>query len=382
MIVKTPKGTYVLNCDWLQFSVQLPEREPELLCPDGYRIELLPGNNIYKNRMQLFDLEGRKWLTMLWNPYSSVLDPLIATIQMANWVLYSDMIGQVFEVLQQIVYVEYNNMGRIDLCLDFIMDERLLDVWKNLRTGSYYVQGKKEGSGFWHDAAKKDTSFFKMLDHCQSWGSKSSEVKVKVYYKSREQGVAANENAHPEKPWIVNEWRYADMDVTQVWRIEFSLSGASCLRYNDRLITLEDVQSGAWLCQILADLLDSRFIVRMNQGKRDGHKNLDKKIDFITLPWKGVKLQWAETKEKAPASDSIVMLRRLLGTLELAPCRCNEEVFQGVASTILQLVHDEHLERYFDDKVGGNVEAYLDNLWQETGAGIHQVTQNPSMLWE
>ena len=35
---------YSINCDWLQYSVRAKTANPELLVPDGYRLEVTQGN--------------------------------------------------------------------------------------------------------------------------------------------------------------------------------------------------------------------------------------------------------------------------------------------------------------------------------------------------
>ena len=41
---------FCINCGWLAFSVHLQEVEPEIMCPDGLRIELCQGNNVFEHR--------------------------------------------------------------------------------------------------------------------------------------------------------------------------------------------------------------------------------------------------------------------------------------------------------------------------------------------
>ena len=118
-MINVSDAKYCINCDWLAFSVKLNEREPELQCPEGYRLELLQGNNIYKNRFVLYDADGRKCLTALWSPYSSVLDATIMTVQAANWMLYSVSASYIMDLLLQIVDCEFNSVGRVDIFCDF-----------------------------------------------------------------------------------------------------------------------------------------------------------------------------------------------------------------------------------------------------------------------
>ena len=304
MIIKNGDDALCINCDWLQWSVKLMDPEPELTCPDGFRLELLQGNNIYKCRAILYDLMGRKWLTLMWMPYSSVLSPYVMTVQAANWLLYCDAGGSVMDVLGQIVDCEYNSMGRLDICCDFQMSERILLILKHLNSGHYYVQGKREGSVWWHEKGSKSMGFFHKELHCQSWGSPQSEIKWKIYFKSREIDNLIHLSPDCAKPWIRDEWIAAGLDDTNVWRIEVSLCGACCLRWEDHIITLSDALSGAWLANVFGDMLEHRFIIRINQGRRNGHKNNDARVPLFSLPWSSIHLAWMRPRDVPEPSEA------------------------------------------------------------------------------
>lgn len=381
MVINTSDAKYCINCDWLAFSVKLNEREPELQCPAGYRLEVLQGNNIYRNRFVLYDADGRKCLTALWSPYSSVLDATIMTVQAANWMLYSVSASYIMDLLLQIVDCEFNSVGRVDICCDFEMTQQRVEVLKHLNSGHYYIQGKKEGSVWWHSFDKKGDGFVHRDLHCLSWGSKKSEIKWKVYFKSREIGLVDSKGEDCDKPYIRDEWIGADFDVMNVWRCEVSLSGASCLRYGDRKIGLDDCLSGAWLAQVFADMMGSRFVVRMNQGRRDGHKNNDKRIEFLQMSWEGAHISWARPKDGPVCSDGVALLRRLMAGLENPVAKVNANVFEAMATAIYDVVREQRLEHYFERKFGADVETYLHSVGSDIGTGIYAGVDAPSKFY-
>lgn len=379
MLYKYFENQYAINCDWLQFSVRMADELPELKCPDGFRLEKLQGNNIYKDRFILYDSEGRKWLTALWNPFSSILDKKIMTVQAANWLLYSDLNSCIMDVLHGVLDCAFHNMGRLDLCCDFVASAEQLETLRHLNSGHYYVQGKSEGSRWWHNTENYSDGFIKQLTHCQSWGRPTSEIKWKVYYKSREIGcIKGWSDDECEKPWIRDEWKCGGMDIYNVWRCEVSMSGASCLRYDDRMITLSDALSGCWQSLVFSDMLQSRFIIRVNQGRRSGHKNNDKIVTFLPMQADKIHLSWMKPRDVPKPSDGVKLLRKLMGLLDNPVCKVSMEIFMSVASAICDVVVSEHLEMYFEEKFGSEPDEYFAKLSESVGLGCFEGVASPN----
>lgn len=373
---------YCVNLDWLSFSVRLNEPEPELNCPDGYRLEILPGNNIYKNRFILRDAAGRKLITALWCPYSSVLEKRIATIQYANATLYTEERFKLWDLLLQVWDCEFNGMSRIDICCDFNPTDFQHGIMRRLGDGRCYVQGKREGSKFWHEKTT-DRLQKRIAYHCMSWGSKSSEIKCKLYWKSREQGLIVPDGvtAIPDKPYIVEEWREWGMDVKDVWRIEFSLQSSGQLRFDGRCLSLDDVLLPHWFCRVMSYLLDSRFVIRRNDGKRTPKHNFDRIVEFVRLPFDKLDFRWKDydTKHYEDA-DNITLVRKLIQQLDSPVCATNSIVFDAVANALLTAVYSCHLDGYVRQKVGQSVDDYIAAQRELCGLGIVEVTPKPNQL--
>lgn len=373
---------FCCNLDWLSYSVLTNETNPEILCPEGYRLEVCQGNNIFENRAILYAQNGAKYLTLLWMPYSSVLPKNLMTIQVANEYLYLGGIGVKwsFDDLSKIVDCTFNAVGRFDICLDWQGNEKRIQFLNNLNNNHLYVQRKSEGSVWWH--TKDNGTAVKKQLHCLSWGSQSSEIKVKIYHKSREQGMLSPTN-EPEKPWIVNEWRQAQMDVTNIWRLEFSFSGAGQLRYRGQLITLDMIADERWLLGVLCECFESRFVTRKNEGKRYGHKNLDERVYLLQLPKSAEKLKWADARSvdhECPAS--ITLLRSMMRQIDNPAVMCHRPTFESYASAIMQIVNDHRLSGYFLRTYEKNADDYFNELWQSAGTGKHQVTLSPAHLMD
>lgn len=366
---------YAVNCDWLQYSVFLGTTEPVFHCPDGYRIDMCQGNNIFEHRALVMDSHGIKILTLLWKPYSAIIKPYIMTVQVANIGLYTNQIKSSLDLLKQIVWCQFNSLGRIDICCDFEMTAERIKMVKHLNSGHYYVERKSEGSVFWHEISRKDKQ--KKNIHCLSWGSKTTEIKVKLYNKTRELGVGSTDEV--EKPWIVDEWEKAHIDKLNAWRLEFSLKSNGQLRYKDRQILLDDIANNYWLATVFLDFYYNRFVTRINQGKRKGHKNGDKRVHLLDLPKEFTQIYWAQSESnKGESQPAIKLLRSMLSQLANESLVADKQLFSEYSQTILSVVTAHHLEDYFENRFGVNAADYLAGEAARAGSGINETIANPA----
>ena len=360
----------VCNLDWLQFSVLTRSNEDlELICPEGFRLEILPGNNVFRNRAIMWRLDGLKVFTILWSPYSSSLKKNLMTCQMSNYVLYKSGIKMCFGLLQQVVECEFNSMGRIDICLDFEVGRYEIMFIRKLWTGDYYVQRKSEGAVWWHSTDKIGGRFC----HCLNWGSCSSEIQVKLYNKSHELGLDVTDGRDSEKPWVSEEWKLAGMNVQNVWRLEFSMKGSGSLIWKNKTISLDDVTNPDWIWSVFISLYWSRFRCRKAGRGLVGHKNLDDVVELLCLPKVSDKLEWkTNSDDETATSEQIATLRRLVGTLDMPAVRANDSLFDSVASAILTICNCKGLRGYFGRVYGMDVAEWLQLQATSTGAGIHE----------
>ena len=360
---------YALNCDWLQYSVALDRTEPKLSCPPGHRIEICQGTNIYENRALVFDEHGRKLLTLLWKPYSSILNPLIMSVQVANEFLYSESILSSYELLKTICPCYFNSVGRLDICCDFNLDDKGVNMVKHLNSGHYYVERKGEGSAFWHEVTVNGHKH--KQTHCLSWGAKTTDIKVKLYNKSRELGLLGG--GEPEKPWIVNEWDQAGLDKMKTWRLEFSLKANGQLRWIDDQIRLTNIADRMWLAQVYCELYYNRFVTRVNQGKKKGHKNNDKRVYLIDLPKDFQKLVWASLNDKrSESTPAVKLLRSMMNQLDNESLKADKKLFEEFCTTIASVVSTHNLEDYFESHFGAGYIPFLADMCEHAGDGISE----------
>lgn len=375
MVFEYKERKYCINCDWLQYSALLTEDNPMLNNPQGFRIEKVQGNNVFKHRALVYDSIGRKWLTLLWCPFSSRINPRIMTVQVGNEFLYGGVIHESFRLLQSVVDCTFNSMGRIDLCCDFECDNEQLKLLNGINDGSFYIQGKKEGSVWWH-AINGGRGFFDKQVHCLTFGSPSSEIKLKIYCKARELGLTGSSDGRQSdedehKPYIIEEWKSIGMKPKKVWRIEFSLSGANQLRSDKHALTLDNVASSEWQMQTFFDLYFNRCVIRKNQGRKVGHKNLDERLYLVDLPKKGNHLKWFEGNPPSPSNcHAIPIVRSMMNKITEPAVMANDEVYTSYASTIETLVVRNGLSNWFRNRFGDDCHTYFENLYLNVGSQV------------
>ncbi len=214
-----------------------------------------------------------------------------------------------------------------------------------------------------------------------TWGSPKTEIKVKLYHKSREQGVLDGNADNAAKPWIMQEWQSAKFDITNVWRLEFSITGAGQLKWNGQPITLENLQDNGWLSQVYCELYESRYITRVNEGRRRGHKNEDKRVYLFPLPARASHLKWQESKlEHKDLPAAITLLRSMMRQIDNPAVVASKVVYEYYATTIANIIRDYSLEGYFRRTWQEDSSTYLTNLYEQAGSGIHDTIASPTRL--
>lgn len=382
MIVTTCGHRYAVNLDWVSYSVRLQEDAPELYCPDGYRLEILPGNNIYRNRWILRSTDGEKIATALWSPYSRVLDAKVATVQIANKWLY-DYYGIDFAhgLVMEVWQCTFNAVSRLDFACDFCASDRQLGIIRKLASNAMYLAKKRAGSIFWHERRVGERKIREC--HCLSWGSKVTEIKLKLYWKSRELGLIGGGDEIPEgdKPYIVDEWRKCGHDVLRVWRIEYSITGSGQLMWDDKPITLEDIKSGAWVVWMWGTLYQSRFDLRKNQGRRTDKHNLDECVSLFGWDVTRIDIRWRkyDPTDKTPDMETVTVLRRLLRQLEEPTIVASPVVWDSLANTVCTLVGNNHLIGYYQRLFGDIPINHLAALRSQLEVGDGIVYPEPTL---
>lgn len=347
----------LLNNDWLAESITLSgeERKP----PKGYKWVEYDGTNVWLRRRCLFNEYGDKVFTLLDKPKSSIIRPDAGLLEIANeWLYHGIGVRGVEKLLRYCVEYKCIGLSRVDLAMDFEPNAVQQDVIMGLSQGKMYVSGKRSGSGFWstnNDEWMPECWRDKAIPHCQSWGHKTTSVKWKLYYKSKELRDAGG--GWFDKPYIVDQWREAKLDINNVWRLEVSIHNANQLLF-DGVPVSRDV----WYKNTVAlaqSLYTQRFMVRENNGHRD--KTNDKVVYF--LPVRNITpIRCKPAEGESQRNGRISLLRGLVNSLSCESVANDEKTVKGVVEHVNSIVQRDGLQYYFRGMVGETVEEWTERV--------------------
>lgn len=354
----------LLNTDWMGLSLRIDT--PVKKAPRGYMWrEYANGTNVWQMRRILYTERGDKVCTLLSEPKSRIINPHAGLLEIENeWLYHGIGVRGIEDVLRECMIYKVTGMSRMDLAVDFVPTESQYETICALSDGSAYVQGKRCGSGFWsvsRDGWLPRQYAGQRIPHCISWGHKTSDVKWKCYYKSKELKDAVG-GLGWDKPYIVDQWREAGFDVTNVWRLEVSIHNCNSVMYNGKPLT-QDVWGNATVA-LMRDFYTSRFVVRKNQGHKD--RSNDDIVEF--LPIEGHGLVRCRTYDgEREHHGRITLLRKLVQSLDDEQVLLDGESREGVFEHISAIIRRDGLQNYFRGMVGDYFEVWRDKVREEAG---------------
>ena len=355
----------LLNTDWMGLSLYIdtPLREP----PSGYLWRTYEnGTNVWKMRRILYTDRGDKVLTLLSEPKSSLIDPRAALLEVENeWLYHGIGVRGILRLLRRMCIFSVRGMSRMDLAIDFVPTPEQFEIIDGLGRNELRVQGKGNWVPWWsinHSEWIPEQYRDKPIPHQISWGHKTTDVKWKVYYKSKDLKDAAH-GVGWDKPYIVDQWREAGFDEYNVWRLEVSIKNCNSLIWNGNKLTL-DVW-GNNTVSLARDLYTSRFVVRRNQGHKD--RSNDDLVEF--LPIKGHNLIRCATYEGERVHNGRVsLLRQLVKALDDEQVLIDAPSREGVLRHIKDIIRRDNLTHYFKGMVGEYYDVWADYIRQQADA--------------
>lgn len=341
--------TIPLSTDWLALSLHL--LSPVGDAPAGHVWAKYSPTNVWGCRWCLFNEFGDKVFTLLFAPRSAgFLKQSCALLEVANEWLYHG-IGEkgVLDLLSATCRFTIQGISRLDLAADFSPSSRQASIIRGLADGRYYVGGKRNGSGFW--SMVKDDNLDNMwqgrVPHCQSWGHKTSDVRWKLYYKTKELRDALGGFGY-DKPYIVDMWRSVGLDERNVWRLEVSIHNCNSFEFMGKKLTYDAYRaSGSDLFQAL---YTSRFDVRKNEGHKD--KSNDTQVPLLNVGRLSNAFQVRIRDTIAEHNGRLSLLRHIVNDLKTEQVLLSETARETMLQSVVDIVEHDGLEPYFREVTG------------------------------
>lgn len=366
-----------LSTDWLSISIRIDDDIN--YTPAHHRWEVYEGGtNVWANRRILYNQYGEKVLTFLSKPKSSCIQKDMALVEIANeWLYHGIDAKSILRKLKKCVPFEVVGLSRLDLAADFVPNKRMCRQIVGLGRGALEVSGKQNGSGFWSvntDEWMPDVWRGKRCPHCISWGHKESDVKWKLYYKSKELRDAAGGRGF-DKPYIVDLWRQCDMDINSVWRLEVSVKHPSKLTFNGEPVGLD-----TWWNHTL-DLFNALYTSRF-QLSQGGTRAKGKRCQHIPfLPVKECHAIKCRTYDGERTSNArISLLRQLVKATEQEEVRFDRPTLEDVINSVYGIVTRDGLQRYFEGVTGESVKEWSESLLTECGEETTPMIRDNSLI--
>lgn len=351
----------LLNCDWLGLSVQFPPNISDWAEIKNHTWIDYDGTNVWCHRRVLVNDRGDKVATVLYEPKSSIINAGAGLIEVANeWLYHGPSPRRVINLLTDSRPFSITGINRLDLAVDFNPTDEQRAVIYGLADNSMYVSGKRSGSGFWstiHTEKLADVYQNCKVPHCQSWGHKTSNIRWKLYYKSKELlddmgGVTF------AKPYILDCWREAELDHRDVWRLEVSIHNCNRFLYDNEPLTW-DLYYNCNPRELYRSLYSSRFTVR----KADGHKDRtnDTIVPFLPVAG-GPEFQCRRPAGMRSHNGRVALIRNLIKSLEDMSVLLNDDARERVLWMIAEQVEADGLRTYFAAMVGKDLDTWIEDM--------------------
>lgn len=347
----------LLNVDWLALSVRFRVKEWRGLDP-RYSFVDYDGTNVWHKRRIVYNQYAEKVATILYEPKSKIIDARAGLIEVANeWLYHGKSPGDIITELQGWRQFDIVGLSRADLCVDYNPTEVQREVAAQLSSGNYSVCGKRNDSQF-NSISKSpmlaDWVQGQRICHCQSWGHKTTSVKWKHYYKTKEL-LDDGGGRVMAKPYIVDCWQEAGLDVRDVWRLEVSMKHCNQLYFHGEPITYDVLHRHP--IELYTALYTERFAIRENQGHAD--RSNDRLIDFLPIG-KGHGIRVAPPAATTVRNGRITLLRHLVQSLESEEVLLDDASREDVLQHVVAIVERDGLQNYFRIMVGDDMYGWLE----------------------
>lgn len=343
--------------DWLGLSLGMADTPHPIA---GHVWAEYSPTNVWNKRRVLWSDDGRRVCTLLSEPRASMLASDSALLEIDNeWLYHGGGTDVILQRLSESVFYTIRGISRLDLAVDFVPTDSQVDVIMGLSSKKYRVAGKQNGSEF--TSVNRNSMLADMwqgikIPHQQSWGHKTSSIKWKLYYKTKEL-LDAGGGKFMMKPYIVDQWRMNGLDVSNVWRLEVSMQHLNDYTLYGSRITLDDVRESR--AQLFISMYNSRFKVQAEDGHID--KSNDRVIPFLPIQGGLRGIGRAESRRLAERNGRITLLRHLVSSLDDEQVLLDKVSRRAVFDHISSIVRRDGLQNYFRMMVGVHLDDWIES---------------------
>lgn len=339
----THEQKILCSCDWLGLSLRL---SGEVKPIEGYIWREYSATNVWNKRRILYTEDGDKVLTLLNEPRSAIIAKNAALLEIENeWLYHGGGYWRILDTLRSSVFFEVIGISRLDLCVDFVPTKSQANTIDQLYFHKYYIVGKQNGSDFWstnRNRKLKEDWLGRDIPHNQSWGHKTSAIKWKLYYKSKELLDAMGGKFY-DKPYIVDMWRINGLDTSNVWRLEVSMKHLNDYSIYGHPITLDWLDSNQ--LELFCQMYNKRFQIRKKQGHLD--RSNDDEVEFLPIPKIEHTFQRNDPKAHRQHNGRITLLRHLVQSLDDEQVLLDSVSRNAVFDHIASILNRDNLHNYF-----------------------------------
>lgn len=279
---KKEKKQFVYSVDWLTINIKLLDpANIRVLIADTYAIKRERGTNVFQNVVDYYNTRDEIVFTIVSNPYSSIIDPTFAQLQIKNKWLY---VGNLQKLVYTILFhsnFEYKGISRIDICADLYNFENWDEKNSCYLEPEVFIQWFANGQVRKNNPSKftlwgKTENYYNKY-HCLNIGDSSSVFSWKLYNKSKELREVE------DKSYIRQKWERDLLGFDKnkdVWRFELSLKDINKISLKNGDYNLNNDWKN-WLTNY------PYYFIIFVQKKFTFRNEFGKYIDFIKLPENG-----------------------------------------------------------------------------------------------
>lgn len=345
----------LLNCDWLGLSLHIAG-EPKPI--KGYIWREYSATKVWGKRRVLWTEDGDRVLTLLSEPRSAIISRSAALCEIENeWLYHGGGHQKILDILEQSIFYNITGVSRLDLAVDFCPTETQKDIIFGLSDGTYYVGGKEHRVP-WYDKIRNPKLHpmwqGKTIPYDQSWGHKTTDIKWKLYYKSKEL-LDAGGGKFMMKPYIVDQWRLHNMDISNVWRVEVSIKKCNNYLLYDNRLDISNIENN--FEELFRQLYQSRFQVKLNEGHKD--RSNDRQVTFLPIDKIEYTLAKRDPQTDRQHNGRISLMRHLVQSLDDEQVLLDRISRENVYNHIYKIIEHDNLNNYFQTMTGFYFEEWV-----------------------